>query len=69
MNEQIIHDRIIAKIQHYAEFLRHMQIDKEHTLLSNQSKTPENERIKSQLFVCQELLKEYYNIFDDILYR
>jgi Trp operon repressor len=62
-------DKIIAKIQHFAELIQQLQRDKENLLLTIDRENCEREKLKTQIFICHELLKEYHQIFDDILYR
>lgn len=70
MTDQLQHDKIVAKIQHYADLLRQYQNDKENLLLTTATERDcEREKLKHQILLCQELLKDYYQIFDDILYR
>lgn len=64
------HDQIIAKIQHFAELMQQCIKDKEMWLLTLPPEHDcEQEKVKEQILVLQEMLKEYYKIFDDILYR
>lgn len=70
MNDLRLHDQIIAKIQHFAELIKQHQNEKEMFLFTSISEDIcEKEKFKIQILLCEELLKEYYQIFDDILYR
>ncbi len=69
MSDQASHDRQIAKIQHFAEVLNQILKEKEILLLTIDRESCEKERLKDQILLCHEMLKEYYQIFDDILYR
>lgn len=63
------HDRLIAKLQHFANLIQTIQAEKENLLMSIDRESCEKDILKNQIFLCQELSKEYYEIFDDILYR
>jgi hypothetical protein len=70
MNDLRLHDQIIAKIQHFAELIKQHQNEKTMLLFTSNSEDDcEKEKLKNQILLCEELLKEYYKIFDDILYR
>jgi hypothetical protein len=69
MSDQLNHDKTIAKIQHFAEVLNQTQRDKESLLITIDRESCEKERLKDQILLCHEMLKEYYQIFDDILYK
>jgi hypothetical protein len=62
-------DRLACKIQHFAELIQQIQNEKENLLLAMDRESCDKEKLKSQIYLCQELEKEYYDIFQDILYR
>lgn len=64
------HDQIIAKIQHFSNLLNQFENDKANLLITIATNCDyEKEKLKHQILLCQELAKEYYVIFEDILYR
>ena len=63
------HDRLIAKLQHFADLIYQSKIDKETLLVSSPTENCQKERLKEAIFVYEEILKEYYDIFEDILHR
>lgn len=69
MRDPIFHDRLVAKLQYFADVLKHTKIEKETCLISLDIKSLEKENLKNQIFLYQEILNEYYETFDDILYR
>lgn len=69
MSDQSRHDRLIAKLQHFANLMQSIQAEKENLLMSIDRESCEKEKLKIQIYLCQQLEKEYYEIFQDILYR
>ncbi len=69
MHDQSQHNRLACKIQHFAELIQQIQKEKENLLMSIDCDSCEKDKLKTQIYLCQELSKEYYEIFDDILYR
>jgi hypothetical protein len=69
MSNQSQHDRLLCKIQHFANLMQNIQAEKENLLISIDRDSCEKDILKNQIYLCQELEKEYYQIFDDILYR
>lgn len=69
MIDPLGHDRLVAKLQHFADTLKFTQQEKESCLLSFQHKSHEKESLKTQIFLYEEILKEYYDTFEDILHR
>jgi hypothetical protein len=63
------HDRLIAKLQHFAELLKHTQAEKEILLVTNPIEDCQKERLKEAISVYEQISKEYYHIFEDILHR
>jgi len=63
------HDRLIAKLQHFAELLKQTQTEKEILLLTSSKENCQKERLMEAISVYEEILKEYYDIFEDILHR
>lgn len=66
---QLTHDRLVAKLQHFADLLNQTQIDKESRLLSIDRESCEKEKLKTEIFLCHQISNEYYEIFEDIIYR
>lgn len=62
------HDRIIAKLQYFAEHLKQTQIEKESLLLIFEEIEMKNE-MKKEILIYQEISREYYRIFENILYE
>ncbi len=58
------HDQIIAKMQHFAEHLKQTQLEKESLLLMFK-----DDDIKKEILIYQEISREYYRIFKDIIYE
>lgn len=69
MTEYQRHERLIAKIQHFAEWLKQSQIEREILLISTPGKNCQKEKIQESILVYEEMLKEYYDIFEDIVHR
>ena len=69
MLDQAFHDRLACKIQHFAEVIQQIQREKEILLITIDRKSCEKEKLKNQIYLCRELEKEYYSIFEDILHR
>jgi hypothetical protein len=69
MTDSSYNDRLAAKLQHFANLLQNIQAEKENLLLSMDRESCEKDILKNQIYLCQELEKEYYQIFDDILYK
>lgn len=69
IDQNISHDRAIAKIQHFWEILKQQQRDKEAYLLTIDRDCDEKEKLKNQIFLLEELNREYYNLFYEIIYR
>lgn len=73
LNQETItheHDRVIAKLQYFAEMLRQRQGEKQSNLIILEKiQNCEKEKIKEQICTLQQTLDDYYNLFDEILYR
>lgn len=69
MPENGNYERLIAKLQHFAESIHHQQIEKEYLLLTSDSENCQKERMQEAIFVYENILKEYCTIFEEILYR
>jgi hypothetical protein len=69
MNDLTQHNQIIAKIQHFADSLRLHESERENILLTLSDTGCDKLKLKHQILLCQELSKEYYQMFDDILYK
>ena len=62
------HDKIIAKLQHFADKLDQKRLEKEALAISVGFCVLQTE-IKSEISVYQEILDEYYDEFQEILTR
>lgn len=62
-------DQLIAKIQHFADALKACQIEKENLLIINPPENCQKEKAREAIFVYEEILKEYYSVFDSILHK
>lgn len=69
MLDQLSHDRTIAKLQHFSDMLKQSKIDSESLLLTIDHECCEKEKIINQILLYEEILKDYYDIFKDVLYR
>lgn len=69
MIENSSHDQIIARVQHFGDMLKQIQLEKESLFLIFSEKSTEKEQMKEQIIICEEIAKHYYEIFKDILYR
>lgn len=69
MLDQLAHDRLVAKLQHFADMLSQTQLEKELLLLTIDRESCEKEKLRTQIFLCQQISKDYYEMFEDILYR
>lgn len=69
MLTQLAHDRLVAKLQHFADMLNQTQSEKESLLFAIDRESCEKEKLRNQIFLCQQISKDYYTMFEDILYR
>lgn len=69
MNDHIHYDQVIARIQHFAESLKQKQLEKEALAIAIDDKEEYEADLRSQIKVCQEIMKEYFELFEEILYR
>jgi len=66
MQEQLNHDRVIAKLQHFADSIRQRKLEKESLVIVIGDK---EKSLKEQISVYEEILEEYYTFFEEILSR
>lgn len=73
LNQEMIthdHDKVIAKLQYFAEMLRQRHIEKQSLLIVlGKQENCEKEKIKEQINTIHQTLEDYYDLFDEILYR
>ena len=62
-------DQLIAKIQHFADSIKSYQIEKETLLIVTPPENCQREKFREAIFVYEEILKEYYTVFDSILHK
>jgi len=70
--QQTSHDRIIAKLQHFADTLQQTKADKENIAISIDQK--ENMKLeifnlRNEISIYEEILNDYYDEFQEILTR
>jgi len=66
MIDQISHDQIIAKIQHFADNLQQRKLDKEILSILIEDK-PLKSDILNEILIYEEIIQEYYDDFRNIL--
>ena len=66
--QQTSHDRVIAKLQHFADALQQRKKEKE-ALSMVLEKSILQEDLKSEILVYEEILNDYYDEFQEILTR
>lgn len=62
------YDRLIAKLQHFADTLNQRKLDKEVLSIISDDKSIRSE-LHTQIFIYEEIIEEYYGDFKDILFR
>lgn len=62
------YDRLIAKLQHFADTLNQRKLDKEVLSIISDDKSIRSE-LHTEIFIYEEIIEEYYNDFKDILFR
>jgi len=62
------YDQNIAKIQHFYEYLKQGELELQ-ALSISLGKSEECENIKSKILIYQEIISEYYSIFQNILHE
>ena len=68
MSDYLNHDQIIAKIQHFADFMTQKKLEKE-ALSIVLDKSDLKSCIISEILIYQEIIEEYYTDFEHILHR
>lgn len=68
MTDQLSHDRAIAKLQHFADFMQQRVLEKE-SLAVVLGKCDLVSDIRTEIIVYNEIIEEYYKIFDEILHK
>ena len=68
MNDFCSHDQVIAKIQHFSEFLNQVALEKE-SLLITLGKCQQSECIKDQINIYKNVLNHYNETFEDIIHK
>jgi hypothetical protein len=68
MLDQLSHDRLIAKLQHFANSIKQRKIEKESLSIVLEQSDLKSE-IRSEILIYEEIMEEYYEVFKDILYR
>lgn len=69
MPENARYERLIAKLQHFADGLNQLKIDAEFSLITTSSEICQRDKVKDSIFLYDKILKEYYDVFDEILDR
>lgn len=68
MQNHLTHDQIIAKLQHFADGLRQRKIEKE-ALSITLGKCEQHSELHNQILIYEEIIEEYHNSFEDIIFR
>lgn len=68
MIDPVSHDRLIAKLQHFAECMHQRKLEKE-ALSIALNKSNLKSKVISEISIYSEIIEEYYDVFKDILYR
>lgn len=68
MSDNGNHDRILCKIQHFADMMVQRKLEKEALSIAIDDKSLKSE-IRSEILIYQQILDEYYEIFKEILSR
>lgn len=68
ISQEINHDRIIAKLQHFADSMQQRKKEKESLSLAI-GKCDIQSEIRSEILVYEEILNDYYDEFQEILIR
>lgn len=69
MQDPSTHDQVIAKLQHFAEFIKQSKLEKETLMIVLGQDYEDRECLKNKILIYQEILEEYHKIFQDIIYR
>lgn len=68
MQDQQHYDKLIAKIQYFADKLDQIKTENESLAIILQD-PPHNPELELKISVYEEILHDYYESFKDILYR
>lgn len=63
------YERLIAKLQHFADELDKSKSDAEFLLITNPTQYCAREKIETSIFLYDKILQTYYDVFDEILDR
>lgn len=66
--QHLSHDRIIAKLQHFADMLQQSKLEKEALSIALGEGKNQND-IRKEILVYEEILGDYYDEFQEILSR
>jgi hypothetical protein len=66
MIDQRSHDRLIAKLQHFADYMHQRKLEKEALSITLHRSSLKSD-IKNQILIYQEILEEYHLEFKDII--
>jgi len=67
MNDYASQCQVIAKIQHFLEYLQQSQLEKQ-ALAIALGKSEQDECLKDQILIYQELIDHYHGLFKEILH-
>lgn len=68
MQNQESGDRLIAKLQYFADSMNQRKLEKEALSIVVHEKSLRSE-IRSEILIYDQIIDEYHDIFKDILYR
>ncbi len=68
MQNHLTHDQIIAKLQHFADGLRQRKIEKESLSIALE-KGEQKTEVYNEILIYEEIIEEYHNSFEDIIFR
>lgn len=66
--QTLSHDRIIAKLQHFADMLQQSKLEKE-ALSIALGECKHQTEIRNTILIYEEILGDYYDEFQEILMR
>lgn len=62
------HDKVIAKLQYFADNMHQRKLEKEALSIAIEDKELKSE-IRSEILIYEEIIQEYYATFKDIICR
>jgi hypothetical protein len=68
MSNPLTHDQIIAKLQHFADGLRHRKLEKEAVSIALE-KGDQKTEVYNQILIYEEIIEEYHHEFENIVVR